>query len=87
MAALAAEGRTADALRVFDDFRRVLGDELGIEPSPALAAQHAALLEGIVGLRPGRPPQPAAGRRDVAWSGATTSSAMRSPLVDGATVS
>ena len=33
MEALAAEGRTADALRVFDDFRRVLGDELGIEPS------------------------------------------------------
>ena len=46
MEALAAEGRTADALRVFDDFRRVLGDELGIEPSGGLTAQHAALLEG-----------------------------------------
>ena len=46
MEALAAEGRTADALRVFDDFRRVLGDELGIEPSGGLAAQHAALLDG-----------------------------------------
>ena len=46
MAALAASGRTVEALRVYDDFRRRLGDELGIEPSPALAAQHAALLGG-----------------------------------------
>ena len=41
MAALAASGRNVEALRVYDDFRRLLGDELGIEPSPALAAQHA----------------------------------------------
>ena len=46
MAALAATGRQAEALRVYDDFRRLLGDELGIEPSPALAAQHAELLAG-----------------------------------------
>jgi len=46
MAALAASGRQADALRAYDDFRRHLGDELGIEPSPALVAQHAALLAG-----------------------------------------
>ena len=77
MEALAAEGRTADALRVFDDFRRVLGDELGIEPSRRLTAQHAALLEARR-LRPGRlptacpsPPRPC--------SAATTSWAMRSP--------
>jgi predicted ATPase/DNA-binding SARP family transcriptional activator len=49
MAALAASGRTADALRAYDDFRRLLGDELGIEPSPALTAQHAALLQGAPG--------------------------------------
>lgn len=46
MASLAATGRTVEALRVYDDFRRQLADELGIEPSPALAAQHAALLRG-----------------------------------------
>jgi predicted ATPase/DNA-binding SARP family transcriptional activator len=46
MAALAGAGRTVEALRVYDDFRRLLGDELGIEPSPALAAQHAELLVG-----------------------------------------
>ena len=46
MAALAASGRHVEALRVYDDFRRLLGDELGIEPSPTLAAQHAELLRG-----------------------------------------
>jgi predicted ATPase/DNA-binding SARP family transcriptional activator len=46
MTALARAGRTAEALRVYDDFRRLLGDELGIEPSPTLAAQHADLLGG-----------------------------------------
>lgn len=45
MRALAATGRRAEALRVYDDFRRLLGDELGIEPSPALSALHARLLE------------------------------------------
>jgi len=44
MEALAASGRRAEALRVYDDFRRLLGDELGIEPSPSLAARHAELL-------------------------------------------
>ena len=46
MAALAEAGRHVEALRVYDDFRRLLGAELGIEPSPALAAQHAGLLRG-----------------------------------------
>lgn len=46
MTALVAEGRRADALRVFDDFRRRVGEELGIDPSPALSAQHDALLRG-----------------------------------------
>jgi predicted ATPase len=46
MATLAATGRTVEALRVYDDFRRLLGDELGIEPSPTLRAQHAELLRG-----------------------------------------
>ena len=53
MAALAATGRTVDALRVYDDFRRRLGDELGIEPSPVLAARHAALLGGSTAPGPG----------------------------------
>jgi predicted ATPase/DNA-binding SARP family transcriptional activator len=46
MSALAANGRHVEALRVYDEFRRLLGAELGIEPSPTLVAQHAALLAG-----------------------------------------
>ena len=48
MVALAAAGRTPEALRTYDDFRRRLGDELGIEPSPALAACHGELLRTVV---------------------------------------
>ena len=47
MTALTRSGRTVEALRVYDDFRRLLSDELGIDPSPALAAQHAGLLGGV----------------------------------------
>jgi WD40 repeat protein/DNA-binding SARP family transcriptional activator len=36
MLALYRTGRQADALRVLRDYRRVLRDELGLEPSPAL---------------------------------------------------
>lgn len=36
MLALYRSGRAADALRVFDRFRRAIGEELGIDPSPAL---------------------------------------------------
>ena len=46
MSALSALGRNVEALRAYDDFRRLLSDELGIEPSPALTAQHAELLAG-----------------------------------------
>ena len=49
MSALAATGRHAEALRVYDDFRRLLAEELGIAPSPALSAQHAELLGGVDG--------------------------------------
>ena len=45
MVALAAAGRTPEALRTYDDFRRRLGDELGIEPSPALADVTASCCE------------------------------------------
>src|SRR3546814_10366418 len=66
MGALAVLGRQAEALRVYDDLRRRLGEELGIEPSRALAAQHAELLVGATAeserpagrTMPGRLPVP-----------------------------
>lgn len=42
---LVAEGRRAEALRVYDEFRRLLAEELGVDPSAELAAAHAALLQ------------------------------------------
>ncbi|GHE94916.1 SARP family transcriptional regulator [Amycolatopsis deserti] len=44
MRALAANGRHAEALTVFEDARRTLADELGADPSPELAAAHVAVL-------------------------------------------
>src|SRR5262249_7989468 len=73
MAALAGTGRVADALRVYDDFRRTLADELGIEPSVGLSRQHLALLDGSApegppARRPSRlpvPPTSLIGRADL----------------------
>lgn len=72
--ALAADGRHVDALRVYDDFRRLLGDELGVEPSPALTARHAELLAGA-------PAPPAEGLRPAALPVPTTSLVGREDLV------
>ncbi|MEU4646281.1 ATP-binding protein [Nocardia fluminea] len=44
--ALVANGRTADALRVYDEFRRLLADELGTEPSEPLQRRYQQLLAG-----------------------------------------
>jgi predicted ATPase/DNA-binding SARP family transcriptional activator len=48
--ALAAAGRHAEALAVLAGFRRTLADDLGLDPSPALAAVEEDI------LRPARPP-------------------------------
>jgi len=44
MAALAARGNTAEALRVYDGLVRLLSDELGVVPSQATRQLHAELL-------------------------------------------
>ncbi|GAB2578164.1 BTAD domain-containing putative transcriptional regulator [Kribbella endophytica] len=52
MRSLAAAGRNAEALQVFERTRQALGDELGVDPSPELSAVHVALLRGEMGRKP-----------------------------------
>ena len=44
MLALYRSGRQADALRAFQDFRQVMGEELGLEPGPVLRRLEAKIL-------------------------------------------
>ncbi|MFD9697839.1 BTAD domain-containing putative transcriptional regulator [Lentzea sp. NPDC059081] len=44
MRVLHHDGRTPEALRIFAEGRALLADELGVDPSPALAAAHLDLL-------------------------------------------
>ncbi len=48
--ALTATGRAVDAMQVFDRFRRTLGDELGIEPSPQFRALNDEIITGTLPL-------------------------------------
>lgn len=43
-------GRQGDALKVYEDTRRLLADRLGVDPSPALSAVHLAILRADPGL-------------------------------------
>ncbi|WP_329016327.1 tetratricopeptide repeat protein [Micromonospora rifamycinica] len=57
MTALAGSGHQAEALRVFERIRRLLADELGIEPGARLAEAHLRVLRQQ--LPPSRPAPPA----------------------------
>jgi DNA-binding SARP family transcriptional activator len=52
MLALYRCGRQAEALRAYQEARRALVDELGIEPSPALQQLHASILRQESALQP-----------------------------------
>jgi DNA-binding SARP family transcriptional activator len=52
MLALYRSGRQAEALGTYQDARRALVAELGIEPSPALQALHASILRQETALTP-----------------------------------
>ncbi|MGW0809792.1 BTAD domain-containing putative transcriptional regulator [Nonomuraea sp. NPDC002799] len=52
MRALAAAGRQAEALELFEHTRRRLADELGVDPGQELRAAHLAVLSGDLPSRP-----------------------------------
>ena len=52
MLALYRSGRQADALSAYQDARRVLAEELGLDPGPQLQQLHAAILRQEAGLSP-----------------------------------
>jgi DNA-binding SARP family transcriptional activator len=52
MIALSGTGRRAEALRAFDEGRRLLRDELGLDPGPELAAAHRAIVRHPLRRRP-----------------------------------
>jgi DNA-binding SARP family transcriptional activator len=65
MLALYRSGRQAEALQIYHDTRRVLVDELGIDPSPSLQQLHGAILRQDPTLETGTPaPQAPADRLD-----------------------
>ncbi|MZF55333.1 AfsR family transcriptional regulator [Streptomyces sp. SID5594] len=61
MNSLHQSGRQAEALAVYDDYRQLLARELGLEPSPAMAALYRAMLGR------GRTARPAAAGREAAY--------------------
>ncbi|MGO1056135.1 BTAD domain-containing putative transcriptional regulator [Crossiella sp. CA198] len=64
MLCLCRAGRQAEALAVYDRLRRQLGDQLGVDPAPAMRELYQRILEGdpvlLAPPPPAAPPEPAA---------------------------
>jgi DNA-binding SARP family transcriptional activator len=60
MLALYADGRQAEALEAYQDARRYLGDELGLDPSPELQELERAILNQEAPVPARRQPEPSA---------------------------
>ena len=77
MTALYRAGRQAEALRTYQELRRRLGDELGIEPSPELRALETAILRQDAALhRPGAGPSATAAAAVGAGAGGSRAGAL-----------
>ncbi|MFD4572829.1 BTAD domain-containing putative transcriptional regulator [Streptomyces sp. NPDC058417] len=63
MRALYLAGRQSDALATYADLRARLADDLGVDPGPAVAALHLAVLRQDPALAHPDPPSPAASTR------------------------
>jgi DNA-binding SARP family transcriptional activator/class 3 adenylate cyclase len=64
MLALYRAGRQADALRAYQEARRFLADELGLDPGPALQTLERQILAQDPALEPPRPPGPSPLRQE-----------------------
>ena len=84
MLALYRSGRQADALETFQEARRVLADELGLEPGPELRRLQEAILAhdpaiAAVPCRPQAPRQPSRRRRRRSSAARTSSARVAGP--------
>ncbi|WP_214325153.1 AfsR/SARP family transcriptional regulator [Nonomuraea sediminis] len=68
MIALYRGGRQAEALEVYRDGRRILSEELGLEPSPDLRRLEVAILTSDSSLSAARPPGPRTAHRRIRHS-------------------
>ncbi|GHC84915.1 SARP family transcriptional regulator [Nocardiopsis terrae] len=57
MRALAGDGRTADALAAYEEFRKRLAEETGLDPSARLRETHLRLLRGELATAPAPGPR------------------------------